>query len=88
MKTKKWDEDDVLQVGRLILLTGDVNTPVPEDDEFNRVMTFLGVDRVQLHARVNMIRSNHPDWQGGNPMNGGDNPINQRIIDQMVKMPA
>jgi hypothetical protein len=34
-----------------------------------------------------MLRSNHPDWKGGNPMNLDKEGINQRVIDAMVKKP-
>ena len=86
---KDWDEDDVLLPARLIFVVnnGDPNPPVPADNpEFIRTMNAMNIDARQLTARVNMLRSNHPDWRGGNAMKAGT--IDLRVIDQMVKNPG
>jgi hypothetical protein len=86
----QWEEDDIMLPARLILVVnnGDPNPPVPTDHpEFIRTMNAMKIDAAQLTARINMLRSNHPDWKGGNPMNLDKEGINQRVIDAMVKKP-
>lgn len=89
MTQKDWPEDDNLVVARLVLVVndGDPNPVVPQDHpEYVRARNALAIDNKQLTARINMIRSNHADWQGGNPMNCG--PILQRVVRQMVSSPV
>jgi len=84
---KDWHEDDVLLPARLILMNGGPNPTVPTDSpEFIRTMNAMNIDARQLTARINMLRSNHRDWKGGNPMQVG--PIDLRVIDQMIKAPT
>lgn len=89
MSQKAWQEDDNLVVARLVLVVndGDPNPVVPQGHpEYIRSRNALGIDNKQLTARVNMIRSNHPDWRGGNPMH--TDAIVERVIRQMITSPA
>ncbi len=90
MSQKDWQEDDNLAVARLVLVVNDSdpNPAVPSDHpEYVRTLHALGIDNNQLNARINMFRSNHPDWRGGNPMNGGD-AVFRRSLGQMVTSPV
>jgi hypothetical protein len=94
MTRRKWQEDDNLVAARLVLVVnnGHPNPPVPEDHpEYIRTRDALGIDNSQLTARVNMFRSNLPGYVGtisGNPMNGADSAIMQRVLGQMIASPA
>lgn len=71
----------------LVVNDGDPNPVVPDGhSEYVRARNALGIDNKQLTARVNMIRSNHSDWRGGNAMNC--DPIALRVVRQMVTSPA
>lgn len=89
MTQKAWQEDDNLVVDRLVLVVrdGDPNPVVPESHpEYVRARNALGIDTKQLTARVNIVRSNHSDWRGGNPMNCY--AIVLRVVRQMVTSPG
>lgn len=89
MTRKAWQEDDNLVVARLVLVVnnGDPNPVVPEGHpEYVRARNALGIDTKQLTARVNVVRSNHSDWRGGNPMNC--DTIVVRVVHQMLTSPA